>query len=315
MKTTFIALRAVCVGVTLGLSTFCAQAVSLNEGDSLPLQGTSVALEPQLAGTVIVDENVPFSFGGITGHVQQRIVKSSKDGSLDFYWRVFNDATSTAAIGSFGLDGFDAAQYNVNSLLDNTGDGNPTYAFRGSLSEVLFLFTNGESILPGTSSRLFFIDTTATDYAKTALYNLTGTSSDNTSTSFTAYTPILKTVTPAPVVTPGNCPISAFSGEIFHIPFVSVPDAFGGVVYYKVDLKLSATSPSLAFQLTSAVQDPQVPSGCTVSTFNTDNTMFVPSVSVSDAFGGVVYYKVDMKLIAGSSPMRFNVTRAVQNPK
>jgi hypothetical protein len=75
----------------MGLAAFCAQAVSLNVGDTLALPGTTVAAEPKLGGTVLIDENIPFAFGTITGHVQQRIVKSSVDGSLDFYWRVFRE--------------------------------------------------------------------------------------------------------------------------------------------------------------------------------------------------------------------------------
>src|SRR3990172_3398485 len=55
-----------------------AQAVLLGPNQTLPLPGTTVAAEPQLAGLIIVDEIIPFSFasisdaGTILGTVQQR---------------------------------------------------------------------------------------------------------------------------------------------------------------------------------------------------------------------------------------------------
>ena len=92
MKTRPIALCRLFVAAVFALSGLSAHAVLLNPGDfAVPLPGTSVALEPQLAGSVLIDELIPFSFsagvglGNITGQVQQRIVQSSMDGTLDFY--------------------------------------------------------------------------------------------------------------------------------------------------------------------------------------------------------------------------------------
>ena len=59
-------------------------------GSNPALPGTTVAAEPQLAGVIIVDDLIPFSFpiasgGNILGDVQVRIVRSDLDSTLDFY--------------------------------------------------------------------------------------------------------------------------------------------------------------------------------------------------------------------------------------
>ena len=180
-----------------------AEAVLVNPGDNLALPGTTAAAEPQLAGTVLADELIPFSFsagpglGNITGQVQQRVVRSSVDGTIDFYWRVINNANSAAAIGSFRVGGFVSPEYNANWRSDGVGDIAPSAAhrFTGSYaSSVNFLFTSdgtglGGGVFPGQSSKLFFFDTTATSYAKTALYDITGTGIGPISVAFTAYSP------------------------------------------------------------------------------------------------------------------------------
>lgn len=195
--------RGLLFTVTVALCATNAEAVLLNPGDNLPLPGTTVAAEPQLAGTVLVDEIIPFSFsagtglGDITGHVQQRVVQSSVDGTIDFYWRVINDANSAASIGSFRVGNFDSPEYNANWRSDGVGTIAPGSAHRFTgvdSSSVNFLFgsnaaTSGSDLAPGQESRFFFFDTTATGYAKTATYDLTGTGVGPISASFDAYAP------------------------------------------------------------------------------------------------------------------------------
>ena len=73
-----------------------AHAVALNRAFIVesfldtPLGGTTVALRPELAGTVIEDVLTPFSFGALnlTGTVQNRVVRETNTGTLDFYWRI-----------------------------------------------------------------------------------------------------------------------------------------------------------------------------------------------------------------------------------
>ena len=88
-------------------------------------------------------------------------------------------------------------EYNANWRIDGLGDKGPDSAHRFNVpkeSFVNFLFessTTGASagLLPGQSSNYFFLDTTATLYAKTATYDLTGTGNGAISDQFAAFTP------------------------------------------------------------------------------------------------------------------------------
>ena len=178
-----------------------AQAVLLNTGDTVALPGTTVASEPQLGGAVIVDEVIPFSFvsglGTILGTVQQRIVRSTLDGTLDFYWRVVNDVESVGAIGSFRIGEFDSPEYNANYRIDGLGDLGPQTAhrFNGLFESYLnFYDFSASGLLPGQSSLFMFLDTTATDYARTAFFDVTNINQTFISDSFAAYSP----ATPVP---------------------------------------------------------------------------------------------------------------------
>jgi hypothetical protein len=210
MKPSLTRTSQVFIAAILSVSALSAHAVLLNPGDfGVALPGTTVAAEPQLAGTVLVDELIPFSFsagpglGDITGEVQQRVVRSSVDGTLDFYWRVMNDANSAGAIGSFRLGNFVSPEYNANWRIDGLGDTAPSNAdrFPGSgQSYVNFDFnvfsSNPEDgLLPGHSSYFMFLDTTATNYAKTAAFDLTNMTQNPISGLFAAYTP---TAVPVP---------------------------------------------------------------------------------------------------------------------
>lgn len=204
MKTQLSMIMKPLVGAALfSLWASAAEAVLLNPGDNLALPGTTSAAEPQLAGTVLVDELIPFSFsagaglGDITGHVQQRVVRSSVDGTIDFYWRVINDPNSAASIGSFRVGKFDSPEYNANWRDDGIGTIAPGSAHRftgAEASSVNFLFgsnaaTAANDLAPGKESKFFFFDTTATGYAKTAFFDLTGTGLGAISASFDAYAP------------------------------------------------------------------------------------------------------------------------------
>ena len=192
MKTKVTMYNKALMAAALGLCAHSTHAVLLNPGDNLALPGTTVAAEPQLAGTVLVDEIIPFSFGSISGQVQQRVVRSSSDGTLDFYWRVMSNANSTAGIGSFRVGDFVSPEYNANWRSDGLGVHAPDRARRFTgvdASSVNFLFEGG-GLLANESSYFFFFDSTATNYAKTAFFDLTGTGSGGPiSDSFAAYSP------------------------------------------------------------------------------------------------------------------------------
>ena len=188
-----------CIGFALTISTHPAYAIPLTPGTATSLPGTTVAAEPQLAGVVQVDDLVPFSFsangGTISGTTQVRVVRSSVDSTLDFYWRVVNDATSSGAIGDFRIGDFMDSTYNANYRIDGLGDVAPISAFR--FSESLDSFVNfqfGDLLVPGTSSKFFFIDTDATSFAKTASYHLTNVGQSEISPQFSMYSPAASAV-------------------------------------------------------------------------------------------------------------------------
>ena len=172
-----------------------ARAVLLTPGSTVALPGTTVAAEPQLAGVVQVDELIDFSFVGddtgglISGHVQQRVVLAV-DGTIDFYWRVFVDSESSGALGSFRFGDFFAPEYDADYRTDGLGTVAPTSAtrFSGAFdSFVNFDFAGG--LQPGESSFFLLMDTTATTYAKTAIFDVTNVGQTHISGLFDAYSP------------------------------------------------------------------------------------------------------------------------------
>ncbi|MEZ5542847.1 MAG: VPLPA-CTERM sorting domain-containing protein [Pseudomonadota bacterium] len=192
------------VAIGLGAAMLPARAVLLAPGDfGVALPGTTMAAEPQLAGTVLVDELIPFAFSAgaglddISGTVQQRVVRSAVDGTLDFYWRVTNADDSAAAIGSFRLGNFAAPEYNANWRSDGLGDTAPSHAdrFPGSGAAYVnfdfdvFSRDPADGLLPGHSSYFMFLDTTARHYARSAVYDLTNMVQNPISSLYAAYAP------------------------------------------------------------------------------------------------------------------------------
>jgi len=181
-----------------------AQAVILPPGATLNLSGTTVAADPDLAGVVEVDNIVPFSFaangGTISGDVQVRVVRSSVDNKLDFYWRVFNDAVSSGAIGSFRIGDFMSDIYDANWRIDGLGNVAPTSATRFSGTFDSFVnFNFGNHLAPGLQSRFIFLDTSAASYARNAIYDLTNLGQTQISGLFSMYGPVATVPEPAPV--------------------------------------------------------------------------------------------------------------------
>lgn len=177
----------------LGISLNTAHAVVLAPGSTEILPGTTSAAEPNLAGLVVEDDLVGFSYssggGFVSGSVQVRVVQAI-DNTYDFYWRVINDANSSDSIGSFRIGEFYTNTYNANYRIDGLGDDAPDNAHRfdgGFDSYVNFNFDSG--LAPGDSSNFFFLDTDATDYAMTGIYDLANLGHTQISGTFNMYAP------------------------------------------------------------------------------------------------------------------------------
>lgn len=208
LKTTFTLLSS--TAALLVAVSAPAHAVILDKGFvaqpfiDTSLGGTTSAARPELAGTVLEDVITPFSFGAlnISGTVQNRVVRETGTGTLDFYWRILVDPTSTGGgVGAFRLINFG---YDSITDADWRQDGlgssapfvarvfNPAGNPGGAIN---FLFT-GPPVLPGdpalddTGSRFFFLHTGATDYAKIANYDLLGGPNQALSREFQTFAPV-----------------------------------------------------------------------------------------------------------------------------
>jgi hypothetical protein len=179
-----------------------AQAVPLPDPVVPPfedtfLSGTTAALRPELAGLVLVDEIQAFSFGDVSGTVQNRVVRSTSLGTLDFSWRIVVDPRANGGVEAFRLIDFgysylNDADWRIDGL--PTQDKAPPYTARkfdeGShpTGAINFLFPD-PAVKSGFESPFFFLHTTATAYAKTARYDMLCAPSGCLSPLFDTYAP------------------------------------------------------------------------------------------------------------------------------
>jgi hypothetical protein len=190
---------ALAVLLTCGLSQY-ASAVVLLPNTTVGLPGTTVAARPELAGVVLEDVLQPFSFVDSSGHtlsgaIQNRVVRSSLDGTLDFYWRI-RDTTGTSASGdpgaisAFRVGGFGNFALDADWRIDGLGTTNPVNARRfPDPGFVNFLFGD-TGLVPDDESVFFFLDTQETAYAKRGSYDLTGTGGNGISASYSTFAPV-----------------------------------------------------------------------------------------------------------------------------
>ena len=178
-----------------------AQAVALTEPVApanfadTALPGTTVAARPELAGTVLEDVITPFSFLGITGTVQNRVVRESASGTLDFIWKINVDSVDTGGQGvrafrliGFGHDNIVDADWRI----DGQGSVSPDTArlFREAVQPtgaVNFLFDTG--VNSGQQSNFFFLHTSATSYSQSASFDLLGGAGLGLSPVFSTFAP------------------------------------------------------------------------------------------------------------------------------
>lgn len=159
-----------------------------------PITGTTVAVRPELAGPIIEDVLAPYSFSGggftVSGEVQNRVVRSSVDGTLDFYWRILPDPSSTGQITAFRIGGFDSFALDGDWRIDGLGTVPPRIARNFGNGFVNFLFTDPGVGPNAESSNFFFLDTKATAYAKVGSYDMLCADSGCISGQFTTFAPV-----------------------------------------------------------------------------------------------------------------------------
>lgn len=196
---------AAAFAATLLIGAQSARAVVVPPGSTFDLPGTTEAAQPFLAGTVVEDELLQFSLpvsqqdpSLITGTVQQRVVRESGSGTLDFYWRITEVAGGSLGylrVGNFITDTFDA-----NYRIDGLGTVGPTSlthflppqggAPSNYFANFNFVDANGaDTLASGQQSTFMFLHTDATQYAKTAFFDIASTGTFTESQSFAAFTP------------------------------------------------------------------------------------------------------------------------------
>jgi PEP-CTERM motif len=184
------------------------------------LTGTTAALQPQLAGLVLEDRVIPFSFdlpvvfgvggGTVSGALQERVVRSTLDGTLDFHWRVFNDVSSKQPIGKVLVDHFLASTYDGDWRMDGLGEVGARYgAHAGDLVtfsfDDIFDIVRVGGIAPGSSSNFFYLDTQATHYSDTGLVSIRSFCTGDVSRfCFSGQSGALSTFAPAAVPEPST---------------------------------------------------------------------------------------------------------------
>jgi len=147
------------------------QSVVLTPGATVPLPSSTAAMEPDLAGVVLLDKLIPFditSAGGqplCRGQLQNRVVRSNKTGLLHFYYRIRGTVPNLpgriTTVGTVKF--FDALK--VAYRLDGLGTVNPAGASRSSAGELVTFDFKPSVLRCDAESRFFFIKTNAKQFA------------------------------------------------------------------------------------------------------------------------------------------------------
>lgn len=322
---------------TLSFATQQVTAVNvLHNAADIPIPSTTLAAEPQLAGTVLVDEVIPFAYNGISGTYQQRVVRSAVDNTIDFYWRITNDSKSTGSIHQFHYLENEANDYGVTYNIGWRSDGisgealpvkvtrfGHTGLARGGAKFDFFksdaAIAEGAGIKPGESTPLFFIDTNKTNFVKTAQSTLSsvfiGSSEPVAGYKVTKDSDTNNNGAQNPSFTPvtyENQPI-VYQNERLQIPCVEVFNAFGDKTRYQVNMKYTPSNDSeLYFELVDAVPAPTKAENCNAN--YKDGNLNLPLVDVTGSNGAKFKYQVSMSLAPGVANMRFRLTGAQADP-
>ena len=147
----------------------------------------------ELAGTVLTDLDRAFSFDGISGVVQNRVVRETATGTLDFYWRVIIDPQSNGGVtafrlANFGYDSLTDADYRIDGLGPDVAAKarlfNPAVHPGGDINFLL-----ADPLASDASSNFFFLHTDATNYAASAFYDMVDSSGRSAARSAPASRP------------------------------------------------------------------------------------------------------------------------------
>jgi len=137
--------------------------------------GTTYAARPELGGTVIHDTLIPITIDNSSGvaifkgHLQDRVVKETKTGTLDFYQTIRADAgfKTSVLLEDVERSSFKNYSTDVDYRTDGIGDpsDHPVLATRNSgVGAYVSFFFNGETLAEGNDSLFYFVKTNAKTY-------------------------------------------------------------------------------------------------------------------------------------------------------
>jgi hypothetical protein len=154
------------------LNTQLSRATVLAPGGATALAGTTAAAQPELSGSVLVDDLIPYQiFGGgvgnpllYEGNLQARVARSDLTGNLIFEYRLRDPTNGLNGIMStLTTSDFAGWATDVEYRTDGLGDKEPTRATRSADgSDVSFIF--GKSLFSNEESYFMHILTNAKAY-------------------------------------------------------------------------------------------------------------------------------------------------------
>ncbi len=149
-----------------------SHAVLVNPGSTVNLTGTTYLANPDLGGTVIRDQLIPFqitdNLGNVilTGNVQDRVVRTTNTGDLIFAPRLrdLSNPTSVAWIMGFQMNGFNGYSTDIDYRTDSLGNIGPNDVTRDITGDNLDFRYDPALIVPPDDALFLSVFTDATDY-------------------------------------------------------------------------------------------------------------------------------------------------------
>lgn len=170
--------NSIITGLMVGLITTSSAWGGITDifaGDTVAINGITLAEDPSLQGLVAIDFVQDFAVGDpaggrLTGTLSSRAVTRMDTGEIDFYWGLRDLHSETNFISSIVLSGYEGWDVGVEWRVDSTGDIGPAFASRtadddsiGFLFESPYLHAPNESklMLARTSAMSFELIGTA----------------------------------------------------------------------------------------------------------------------------------------------------------
>lgn len=166
MKKVMMIIGSVFLGSISGV-----RAADVAPGETVLISGTNAVVRPELSGSVIYDEELPFEIVGTSGSLlyrgilQNRVVRSDADETLDFYYRIRDTQGGlNGVLDAMSTSGFAGWDMDVDFRLDSLGSVGPSIATRSGDGDIVDFFFGVTPVFSSTESFFVFVKTDATDF-------------------------------------------------------------------------------------------------------------------------------------------------------